>query len=152
VHGPKAKDIGLTWSPRPTSAATKPGQEVETRVGATAVDFRWDVKTKRYGRIIDGRLQKTADGKVIDTPNVVVQFCRVRNGGGRDAAGNSTRFTSTVGRGRVVVFRDGRRIEGTWSRPSAADGTTLRTADGRPLALAPGGAWFALVATNAPLA
>jgi hypothetical protein len=96
-------------------------------------------------------MQRAADRSLIETPNVIVQFCQVRNGGGRDAAGNSTRYTSTIGHGRAVVFRDGRRIEGTWNRPAATDGTTLRTPDGTSIALAPGGAWFALVATNAPL-
>jgi hypothetical protein len=154
VHGPKAADIGLTWSARLTAAQTaqtKPGPQVATRVGATSVGFRWDAKSERYVRIIDGRVQKTVDGSVIDTPNVIVQFCHVRNGGGRDAAGNSTRYTSTIGHGRAVVFRNGRRIEGTWSRPAAGDGTKLTTSDGKPIPLTPGGAWFALVATDAPL-
>ena len=66
--------------------------------------------------------------------------------------GNPAQYTHTIGHGRAVVFRDGRRIEGTWSRPAVDDGTTLSTTDGKAIALAPGGAWFVLVATNAPLA
>jgi hypothetical protein len=51
-----------------------------------------------------------------------------------------------------VVFRDGRRIEGHWSRPKPTDGTKLVDLSGKPIALAPGGAWFVLVNNGVPLA
>ena len=57
-----------------------------------------------------------------------------------------------VGSGRVVVFRDGKRIDGTWKRPRAKDGTDLVDQHGKPITLAPGGAWFVLVNTGTPLA
>lgn len=152
IHGPKATDIGLNWSRQLGSASTKPGKSVQTRVGATPVTFRWDSDLHKYVRIIDGRVQHASDGSVIATPNVVVQFCRITPYRKvRDVLGNPAFYTHTVGRGRAVVFRDGRRIDGTWRRRSVDDGTTLTTSAGKPLTLAPGGAWFALVATNAPL-
>jgi hypothetical protein len=49
------------------------------------------------------------------------------------------------------VFRDGKRFEGTWNRASVKDGTTLKTSNGTPITLTPGGAWFVLAATGAPL-
>jgi hypothetical protein len=152
VHGPGAKDIGLTWSSHITAAHTEPGTAVRTRVGGTPVVFRWDAGRHRYLRVIDGAVQHTADGSLIDTPNVVVQFCRVTvYAADRDVNGNPAQYTHTVGTGRAVVFRDGRRIDGTWSRPTVGDGTSLRTGDGKAIDLAPGGAWFVLVARNAPL-
>ena len=51
----------------------------------------------------------------------------------------------------MSVFRNGQRIDGTWSRPSLTDGTTLTSAAGAPIALAPGGAWVLLVATGTTL-
>jgi hypothetical protein len=50
------------------------------------------------------------------------------------------------------VFRNGRRIDGTWRRSAIGDGTHLVDAQGKPIALAPGGAWFVLVATGTPIA
>jgi hypothetical protein len=153
VKGPKAKSIGLVWSNRLTATNTRPGKAVRTRVGGTPVTFHWDPKTHRYERVIDGKIQRTAAGKVISTSNVIVQFCRVNvYAKDRDVLGNPAKYTHTIGSGRAVVFRDGRRIEGTWSRKAVDDGTTLRAKDGNTIALAPGGAWFVLVATDAPLA
>jgi hypothetical protein len=152
VKGPKAKSIGLTWSNQLAAAQTHPGASVRTRVGGTPVAFRWNPHLHRYMRIIDGQIQHTRAGHVIATPNVIVQFCRVTPyTKDRDVLGNPAQYTHTVGHGRAVVFRNGRRIEGTWSRPAVSDGTTLRSADGKPIALAPGGAWFVLAAKNAPL-
>jgi hypothetical protein len=62
-----------------------------------------------------------------------------------------SKYTHSVGHGPVAVFRDGREIVGTWSRPTSTAGTTLRTAQGRPIALKPGGAWILLVAKGTPL-
>jgi hypothetical protein len=68
-----------------------------------------------------------------------------------DTAGNPSQFTHTLGSGRVVIFRNGVHIEGTWSRPNPTSPTSFRSRLGRPLTLAPGGAWVVLVARNAPL-
>jgi hypothetical protein len=151
VKGPAATDIGLQWSDQAPAAAKK-GTLVQTKVGGTAVTFRWNAKTKRYDRIIDGQVQHTADGSVISTPNVVVQFCKVTTyAKDRDVLGNPAKYTHTVGTGQVVVFRDGKQIAGTWSRGSVSDGTTLKAKDGSPIPLTPGGAWFVLAATGTPL-
>jgi len=152
VKGPSAQDIGLEWSDSLPAGPTKPGPVVQTKVGGTDVHFKWDAKTKRYVRIIDGEVQHAADGSVISTPNVVVQFCKVTvYNKDRDVLGNPAQYTHTVGTGRVVVFRDGKRITGTWSRDAVSDGTALKTSDGQTIPLSPGGAWFVLVATDAPL-
>jgi len=149
---PPVQDIGLEWSAELPAGKTKPGTVVRTRVGGTDVGFKWNPKTHEYMRIIDGAIQHTADGAVIDTPNVIVQFCKVTTyAKDRDVLGNPAKYTHTVGTGRVVVFRDGKRFEGTWSRDSVGDGTHLTTSDGQTISLAPGGAWFVLVANDAPL-
>ena len=97
-------------------------------------------------------MQHAASGKVITTPNVIVQFCSVTvYPQDVDVAGNPSQFTHTLGSGRVVIFRNGVRIEGTWSRAKPTSGTTFKSKLGKPLTLAPGGAWVVLVASNAPL-
>jgi Protein of unknown function (DUF3048) N-terminal domain/Protein of unknown function (DUF3048) C-terminal domain len=152
LHGPKAKDIGLTWSSQPANRGSRPGAAIRTVVGGTPVAFFWRAKLHRYVRVIDGTVAHASDGARVATPNVVVQFCRVTvYPQDVDSAGNPAKYTHTIGRGKVVVFRGGRRIDGTWTRSSRNDGTHLRNAHGKPIALAPGGAWFVLVATGAPL-
>jgi hypothetical protein len=152
VKGPTASDIGLTWSDQVPAGATKRGKLVQTKVGGTDVGFRWNANTHRYLRIIDGDVQHTRDGSVISTPNVIVQFCKVTTyAKDRDVLGNPAKYTHTVGTGRAVVFRNGERIDGTWSRGSTKDGTAYKAKDGSPITLMPGGTWVVLVATDAPL-
>jgi len=152
LHGPKAKDIGLTWSAKIANSGSRPAYDINTMVGGTPVAFVWRNDVHRYARVIGGTVDHAADGARVTTPNVVVQFCSVTDyPQDVDTAGNPAKYTHTIGRGKVVVFRDGRRIDGTWKRSTRDDGTHLTDAHGKPLSLAPGGAWFILVATNAPL-
>ncbi|MCU1657414.1 MAG: hypothetical protein JWO57_2070 [Pseudonocardiales bacterium] len=152
LKAPRAKSIGLTWSAAANLTHRPKGLSVQTVVGGTPVRFDWNAGLHRYVRVIDGAVQRTASGTLISTPNVIVQFCQVTvYPQDVDVMGNPSQFTHTIGTGKVVVFRNGHRVDGTWTRPKATSGTTLRTSLGKPLALAPGGAWVVLVATNAPL-
>jgi hypothetical protein len=152
LHGPKAKDIGLTWSSTVVNSGSRPGLQVHTLVGGTPVDFVWRPDLHRYARVIGGTDDRAADGFRVATPNVIVQYCQVSTYlGDIDTAGNPAMYTHTIGRGKAVVFRDGRRIDGTWTRLADKYGTHLTDTHGKPIALAPGGAWFILVAGNAPL-
>lgn len=151
-HAPTARSIGLTWSAKKPSGKTTKGTLVQTRVGSTPVEFKYNTKSHRYMRVIDGAVQHTKAGAVISTPNVIVQFCKVTvYKKDRDVNGNPAQYTHTVGSGRAVVFRDGRRIDGTWRRKSVNDGTLLRTKGGQAIPLTPGGAWFVLAANGNPL-
>jgi hypothetical protein len=151
VHGrPGPKDIGLRWSTSAPAAKAGKGTDVRTTVGGTPVEFRWSGQLKRYVRYINGVAQHAADGKLISTPNVIVQVCKiVSHPQDRDVLGNPSQFTFTVGTGKVSVFRNGKRYDGTWSRKHLSDGTTLRLSNGKSLTLSPGGAWFALVRSKA---
>jgi hypothetical protein len=142
---PLPKSIGLHWSTK-LPVPGHPGKSVQTHVGGTLVDFRWDAQIKKYVRYIDGQAQHANDGKLIATPNVVVQKCRiVPHPQDTDVLGNPSMFTYTVGKGAVSVFRNGRRIDGTWSRTKVSAGTRLTiNANHKTLALSPGGAWFVL--------
>lgn len=153
VKGDSAKSIGFEWAASPAGLSETPrAASMQTQVGGTRVAFQWDARLARYVRMIDGARQHAADGALIATPNVIVQFCQVTTDPGDvDVAGNPSQYTHTIGRGRVAVFRDGHRVDGTWSRAGLTSGTTLRDAGNRSITLAPGGAWVVLVATGAPL-
>jgi hypothetical protein len=147
------KSIGWTFNPSLKGLLVHKGTDVRTtvtgsyRVGAgTPVEFRWDPKLKRYVRYISGVRQVAADGHAITATNVIVQSCKVvSHPQDRDVLGNPSQFTVTVGQGPVSVFRQGKRVFGTWSRPNLKSGTKLRTTGGKPLPLNPGNTWVVLV-------
>ncbi len=141
-----AKSIGWTWAPSLAGAAgVAPGTSLQTVVGGTPVAFRWNPQLKRYVRYIDGVAQKAADGKPVATPNVVVMFCQGHvNPNDIDVVGNPGHYTTSIGTGQAVIFRDGQRVKVTWSRPSLTSGTTFTDAAGHPVPLAPGGAWVVM--------
>jgi len=151
--GAQARSVGFTWSAATKGLRGSPlAAAINTVVGGTAVQFRWDSAHKVYDRFIGGVQQHAANGNPIATPNVIVQFTSgYPNPGDVDRAGNAGWFTRSVGRGRVVVFRDGHAVSGLWTRVSAKSGTRLKDRFGHPIALRPGGAWVVLATNGAPL-
>lgn len=146
------KSVGFLWGAYPSLAAAPAGTALTVPVGQTGVDFRFDPNTGRYVRIIDGMPQFDAAGPAVSTANVIVMFCQVGpDGVGADVNGSPTIGTTTVGSGPVVVFRDGRRIDGIWTRTTPEGGTVLTDPAGLPIRLAAGGAWVVLAANGAPL-
>lgn len=152
INADGVRNVGFTWAARdPRLAGARPALKVSTQVGSTRVAFVWDAKLARYVRTVDGRRILTGSGAPVAKPNVLVQYCQiVADRTDRDVNGNPTMFTKSVGSGRVVLFRGGKRIEGKWSRPSASARTTFTDAAGKPLLLAPGGTIVALVRPGAP--
>lgn len=148
-----AKDVGFHWSVTdPRLARAKAAPQVSTVVGNTAVTFVWDPTHSRYDRTINGVHLTTADGATVATPNVLVQLCTVSvHPGDVDVDGNPSQYTHTIGSGRAVLFRNGKRIEGRWSRPNATSPTTFVDTHGKVLLLAPGGAYVVLATVGAPV-
>ena len=50
-----------------------------------------------------------------------------------------------VGNGRAVVFRDGERFEGTWTRNNRHDLLTFQDINGDPLPLQVGNSWIQVI-------
>lgn len=140
----KARPFGWTFAENDPkwSAAGRHGA-VSGRVGRDRFDFefvggryvvRWQGRTYTNG----GSAPKaTAD-------NVLVM--RVRNvaDGNRDVNGAPSVKSRTVGRGEVVIRRDGRVRFGTWRRDSAEGPLRLLDKSGRDIALKPGKTWVLL--------
>ena len=146
------RNVGFTWAAHdPRLARAKPAATVSTRVGSTPVGFVWDAKLAGYVRTVGGQRILTGDGAPVAKPNVLLQFCQIKaNPADTDVNGNPTMFTKSVGTGRVVLFRNGKRVDGKWSRPSIGAPTTFTDAAGKPLLFAPGGTFVALVRPGAP--
>ena len=127
------------------------GLAVNTVVGSTAVSFVWDSHLRRYVRTIGGQRLNYSDGPAA-TANVLVQECNVTtNPADVDVMGNPSQFTHSVGRGRAVLFRNGHRIEGIWTRANATSPTKFVTANNQTMYFAPGGVYVVLAATGAPV-
>jgi len=146
------RSVGFTWAATdPSLAGARSATTVSTRVGSTVVGFIWDTKLASYVRIVAGRRIVTASGAPVAKPNVLVQYCQINaDRSDVDSNGNPSAFTKSIGSGRVVLFRDGKRIEGTWSRTNIGSATTFSDAAGKPLLFAPGGTFVALVRRGAP--
>ena len=148
------RDIGLRWAASdPALAKARRVAAVSVLVGRTAVRFRWSATARSWLQLNpDGSYRRTASGRIIATPNLVVPFSRARvDRSDVDVLGNPSVYTSTVGSGTVLVFRDGRLLSGRWSRPRAGGPTRYEDAAHRRLTLHPGGAWVLLAATGAPV-
>lgn len=145
-------DVGLTFGA--LSASAKP---VTAPVTVTFSPYSHDTLTYSgplHGWRIsqDGSPVVMADGKVVAPQNVIVQFVRLTRGGYVDVDGNNSPDSITVGGGRAVVLRDGRWVDGRWSRPTMAAGTRFLDASGHDIALRPGRSWVLLVPSSAPFA
>lgn len=152
IKGDGVRNVGFTWAAAdPRLAAARPGASVSTRVGSTNVSFVWDAKLARYVRTEGGLRILTASGAPVAKPNVLVQFCQVNvDRSDVDVRGNFSAYTKSIGSGRVVLFRDGKQIAGTWSRRSIGAPTTFADVGGKPLLFAPGGTFVALARPGAP--
>jgi hypothetical protein len=153
-RGTAARDIGLRWSrTNPKLAHARRVGVLSVTVGMTRVTFRWSPTAHAWVLLnADGSVRRTASGRPITTPNVVVPFSTARvDRTDVDVLGNPSVYTSTVGSGRLLVFRDGRVLEGRWTRYGSTGPTSYRDSRRQPITLHPGGAWVLLAATGAPV-
>jgi hypothetical protein len=107
------------------------------------VEWRWDGTAWR--RRQGGRDHTDASGAVVTAANVVVIETEAVATGMVDGSGSTVPEFVFVGSGRAVVYTAGRRLEGTWTRPSLGQVATLTDATGAVIALTPGRTWVELV-------
>ncbi len=138
----KAQPIGWTFAGKPSQAG-QPDDKATSKVGNDL--FAFDYANGRY--TVRWRGQRYVDGDsgaVTKADNVVVM--RVRNvpDGNRDVLGSPSVLSKTVGRGAVTVYRDGRKIAGSWQRNKASGPLRFADSAGRDIALRPGQTWMTL--------
>lgn len=130
----------------PAFEYVEPGQDaagtavtfVEMMVGGYDVRWDWDAVQGLFLRAQLGSPHQLTDGQASADSVVVlvVDYGSSPAGGGPEA--------QTLGSGLAVVYSDGRKIEGTWTRDNPIDPFTLE-ANGQPILLAPGRTWVELV-------
>lgn len=146
----RVRDVGFRWADTdPRLAGAKHASRFTATVGRIPISFGFDPRTHRWVEVINGQHARAASGAELSTPNVIIQFCKVTiDPTDVDVLGTPSRLTHTVGTGPVVIFRDGRVLTGTWSRPKAGAPTRYLDAAGKDITLRTGGAWVLLAATG----
>ncbi len=89
-----------------------------------------------------------ATGQQVRARNVVVMWAKMRSTGVPDKLGNATYDISLGGTGRVSVFHDGQKWDGTWTAGESAP-PIFRADNGTLIRLAVGNSWFEVIPTNA---
>ncbi|EIE99483.1 DUF3048 domain-containing protein [Saccharomonospora glauca] len=108
--------------------------------------FTWSSETGRWLVTLNGTPVTSVGAGEVGAASVVVQRVDLAEGTSvRDASGSPSPVVRSVGTGPVTVLREGRSFDGTWSRPSATDGTRFTTESGQPLPLADGPVWVLLL-------
>jgi hypothetical protein len=89
-------------------------------------------------------------GGQIEVDNVLIEEHEVNNSKTIvDVVGNpSTEIADETGKGRAVLFRDGKAIEGSWVRKSKEDVVQFVTKSGDAMVFTPGSVWIHLVPSD----
>jgi hypothetical protein len=139
---------GLAFS-RASAAATPTITQVTVPFAPdNKVVWRYDRKSGTYLRAINGKAHvDKLSRKQYRAANVVVVWAQVRGRSHRDVAGSAAVEIVLAGTGRVSVFRNGQRYDGTWEAGLDAP-PTFRAANGQSIRLAPGNTWFQVIAND----
>ena len=118
-----------------------------------AVRFAYDAESQTYRRSMGGAPHKdAADGAWIAPRNVVVQITDITATDIiEDTLGSRSLEVRLRGTGDLLLLRDGKLFRGTWQRDTLTDRTAYVDEGGRPLTLAPGQTWIAIVPTDMPV-
>jgi len=148
-RGVGVRDVGFRFGPQPTGGTVVTRDVTVAFNGASYVTFHYDRSRHGWALTQNGRAMQLADGSVVVPQNIIVQFVPVVRGRYSDVLGNNSPDTHSIGTGRAVVFRDGKRYDGMWKRPTRGVGTHFVAADGNDILLRPGGqTWVLLVPTS----
>ncbi|MFY9588056.1 MAG: DUF3048 domain-containing protein [Actinomycetota bacterium] len=137
-----------TPSPTPIPRAFPAGRRVIVPFGgAYTADWRYAGRYRKYLRWTGGRSHRLVGGRQISASNVVIMIVRTSSKN-RAAARKGTPQLGLVGSGPVVLYRNGVRVTGRWSRANLRSPTRFTDGFGRPMIFAPGNTWFELVPTR----
>ncbi len=149
-------DTGPHWAtaasaaPAPQFHYRQPSQPVVGQpVESIAVTYganrtRWDWRNGQWFRSQRGRPHSLVGGEQVSAANVIVIEADKVDTGLVDTSGGMVPEIVFVGTGKAVVYTEGKRIDGTWTRPSLVDVAALTDSSGSPIRLTPGRTWIQL--------
>ncbi|MDR1412430.1 MAG: DUF3048 domain-containing protein [Actinomycetes bacterium] len=110
--------------------------------------WSWDAEKAVYKRSTNGKKQTDAiDKSRVTATNVVVLWAKYTKQGKKDPAGNGTYDINLGGEGKCAVFRDGKRIDGTWKADRSAP-PKFYDETSTEVTLNPGRTWFEVPPTD----
>ncbi|MEX2101989.1 MAG: DUF3048 domain-containing protein [Actinomycetota bacterium] len=128
----------------PEGRSKKAGQIDMVFSSINQAAWEWNKGEERWARFDGGSPNVLENGDQILANNVVVQMVKVTEGEITDASGSPSPEVKVTGKGKAMLFRDGRVFSGTWERPSLEDRTTFTTREGDAFVLTPGNTWIEL--------
>jgi hypothetical protein len=109
------------------------------------VHYDYDKTANRYKRVMGGRPHVDEKSAKQITPKVVMALVLPK---GIHPNGVHTVY-GTTGSGKLFIFQDGVKKEGTWHKANRKSQFVFKDADGQPLKLNPGQTWITIVDTPA---
>jgi hypothetical protein len=119
--------------------AGTPVTAVNVGIGGYTVDWQWDPTAGLFLRTQNGGTHDTTTGQA-STNTVIVLLVPY----GTSPVASGSPEAQTIGAGTVVVYSNGLKVEGTWTRSDPSQPFTLE-AGGAPILLTPGRTWVELV-------
>ncbi len=111
---------------------------------ANTVRWKYDPKKRVYRRWNNGAIHRDrATGNQITANNVVVMWVKYKQAS-RDMVGSVTYDVTLGGKGRVTVFRNGQRYDGTWQADRDSP-PRFTDKSGKPIKLSTGRTWFQVI-------
>lgn len=133
------EDIGFRFGDAPSGGAA--AKTVATRYPSVRMGASYDKGTSAYTVQTNGRTEIDAlTGDPVAPKTIVVQKVSMTDSKNRVSAGVATPLAELVGDGEVLVLREGKVWEGTWSRAGLEEPTEFRVGDDE-LTFAPGPVW-----------
>lgn len=140
-----SKDIGLRFA-RTDPRLTRAPQQTSFTVKVGGDRFSFVYNGSRYLPSWNGRpyTDSGAGGKRVSANNVVALDVREVSDHYKDPAGNPVYKSLTTGSGKLTLYRDGKRLSGTWHRAGTNKPFRFTDSHGKRLDLAPGKTWILL--------
>jgi len=111
------------------------------------VEWEWD--GSKYLRSQKGKKHISSEDVQLSAENVVVVETVKKTTGMTDELGAPVYENIFVGTNKAVVFTDGKKITGVWTRPTLEDVATLTKSDGEVIQLTAGQTWVEIISEGA---
>ena len=120
------------------------GRSVSSISAAFQISVKFTAKGADYAYVRAGKAAVDADGTAVTMQNVLVQHVQAEPDGNVDVNGVKSFKSHSIGSGTFTLYRDGKAIDGNWSRPDAGSPTSYLDPSGAPVLFKPGKTWVVL--------
>ncbi|MDP1809424.1 MAG: DUF3048 domain-containing protein [Actinomycetota bacterium] len=138
-------DRGFKFKPAPPIEARPQGPKsvaIDFSTSEYRVEYQYDRQTNTYKRFNGGKPHTDANSKLQLAPTNIAVLRAPTN----DIPGGSGVLDINMeGTGSLMVFRDGRVVEGTWEKPTHNSPLKLINSNGDGIRLSPGQTWIEIV-------